>query len=212
MQRIRRRKFGEILVAEGLITREVLQDSLSRQQGSGMTVGALLLADGVITETDIVRCISSQYQLPFIRTSSYELDKGLLDAFGSDFLYRNRIVPLDRIGDCVVLAVSEIPEEDIEKAVMEKLGCDVYYYIASNTDVENTLRRYFKIGQEKMIALDEQRRAERAHSQLESTPAGPVITGVPDPTQNKLLQSLDQSWEVIFDEAENNVQSHEEQA
>src|SRR5210317_800204 len=82
MQKIRRRKFGEILVAEGLVTRDILQDALRRQHGSGLTLGEILLHDGVITEGDIVRCLSSQYQLPFIRTVNYDYETSLLNTFG----------------------------------------------------------------------------------------------------------------------------------
>lgn len=209
MQKIRRRKFGEILVAEGLISREILQDTLTRQQGSGMTVGEILLADGVITETDIVRCVCSQYQLPFIRTVNYQFDTGLTNAFGADFCYKHKMVPLDRIGECVILAVAEIPEEAVEKRLIDAVGCEVYYYVAPIGDVENTLRRHFQLGQEKMLALDEQRRSERAQVQIANAAGPRSKTGaVPDSTQNKLLQSLDASWEVIFDEAEKNVNDH----
>ncbi len=208
MQKIRRRKFGEILVAEGLITREILQDALARQQGSGMTVGEILLSDGIISESDIVRCVCSQYQLPFIRPSSYQYDHGLLATFGADLLYKHKIVPLDRIGDCVILAVGEIPEESVEKQLIDTVGCEIYYYVSPISDVEITLRKHFQLGQEKMLALDELRRSERAQSQIAKPP--PLSTGNPgvvaDPTQSKLLQSLDASWEVIFDEAEKNVQ------
>jgi len=209
MQKIRRRKFGEILVAEGLISREILQETLQRQQGSGMTVGEILLADGIITETDIVRCVCSQYQLPFIRTVNYQYDTGMTNAFGPEFCYKNRLVPLDRIGDCVILAVAEIPDEHIEKQLIDAVGCEVYYYVAPTADVENTLRKHFQLGQDKMLALDEQRRSERAQHQLgahaRSASRSHSSSGVTDSTQNKLLQSLDASWEVIFDEAEKNV-------
>ena len=222
VQKIRRRKFGEILVAEGVISRESLQQALDRQRGSGLTVGELLLQEGVITESDIVRCVCSQYQLPFIRPSSYEFEGALLNEFGADFLFKYKVVPLDRIGDCVILAVAEIPDEKVEKLLIDKCGCDIYYYVSPLTDVENTLRKHFKLGQDKMIALNEMRRSERARGQLTQPSHGPTrgasAPGVPpmgqaapakqksnDPTQSKLLESLDASWETIFDEAEQNL-------
>ncbi|MGA1489734.1 MAG: hypothetical protein ACO4B4_09955 [Planctomycetota bacterium] len=213
MQKIRRRKFGEILVAEGIISRESLRSALERQRGTGLTVGELLLQEGVIAESDIVRCICSQYQLPFIRPSAYEASSKLLDEFGADFLFKNKVVPLDRIGSCVILAVAEIPEERVERAIIDKCGCDIYYYVSPITDVENTLRIHFQLGQEKMLALNELRRSERARGQLESPPpsfgstgdhATAVVTGSargPSP----VLESLDSSWESIFDEAEQNL-------
>ena len=224
MQKIRRRKFGEILVAEGVISRETLQAVLDRQRGSGLTVGEPLLQEGVISESDIVRCVCSQYQLPFIRPSSYQHESALINEFGADFLFKYKVVPLDRIGDCVIFSVAEVPEERVEKMLIDKCGCDVYYYVSPLTDVENTLRKHFKLGQDKMIALNEMRRSERAQGQLTQRSPGPSANTTPqrpkpkaparpeapaDPSQNKLLQSLDASWETIFDEAEQNLHENE---
>ena len=229
MQKIRRRKFGEILVAEGVVSRESLQAALERQRGTGLTVGELLLQEGVISESDIVRCISSQYQLPFIRASYYEFDTNLLKEFGADFLFKYKVMPLDRIGDCVIFSVAEVPEEKVEKVLIDKCGCDVYYYVSPLSDVETCLRKFFKIGQDKMIALNELRRSERAQGQLKrpatptrqgsrapapsapapAAPAPQPAAAEPDPSQSKLLQSLDASWETIFDEAEQKLHEPE---
>ena len=226
MQKIRRRKFGEILVAEGVISRESLQAALDRQRGSGLTVGELLLQEGIISESDIVRCVCSQYQLPFIRPSNYEYESALINEFGAEYLFKYKIVPLDRIGDCVIFAVAEVPEEKVEKMLIDKCGCDVYYYVSPLSDVENTLRKHFKLGQDKMMALNELRRSERAQGQLTQASPGPSADTTPQrprpqssrapakpatdsASQSKLLQSLDASWETIFDEAEQNLHENE---
>ncbi len=219
MQKIRRRKFGEMLVAENIISRENLQAALQRQRGSGLSVGELLLQEGMITESDIVRCVCSQYQLPYIRTATYQYDVSLINKFGADFLFKTKIVPLDRIGDCVIFAVAEVPHETVERKLIDAAGCDIYYYVSSMSDVENTLRKHFKLGQEKMMALNELRRSERAQNQLTGS-AQPAVShatqrrraAISDSTvsetqssQSNLLKSFDASWESIFDEAEKNL-------
>ncbi|HIN79974.1 MAG TPA: hypothetical protein EYN00_02750 [Planctomycetes bacterium] len=109
MRKLRRRKIGEILVSEGLLTMEALQDSEIRQRKTGESLIEVLLAEGILSETDIVRCICSHYQLPYIQPSRYKFDPQLLELFEVEFLYGNRILPLGRIGDCAMVTLAEIP-------------------------------------------------------------------------------------------------------
>ncbi len=197
MQKNRRRKFGEILMSEGLITREVLQTALQRQTRSGESLGEILLAESIINESDIVRCICIQYQLPFIRPSQYHVDANLLDSFSSEFLYRNRIVPLDRIGSTAIVALGEILDSKaVEKELQEKLESKIYYYFSPVSDVEDVLRKHFSIGPEQAMAMDDERRARNRGGQ---EPAASIQV-----TENT-GSGLDSSWEAIFDEAEKNV-------
>ena len=158
MQKNRRRKFGEIMMSEGLITREVLQTALQRQTRSGESLGEILLAENIITESDIARCICIQYQLPFIRPSRYDISGVLLDVFTSDFLYQHRIVPLDKIGSTAIVALGEILESKaVEKELQDKLESKIYYYFSPVSDVEEVLRVHFSIGPEQAIAIDDER-------------------------------------------------------
>ncbi|MFQ5655003.1 MAG: hypothetical protein ACE5GW_09765 [Planctomycetota bacterium] len=196
MQKIRRRKLGEILVSQGLVNRDALQVALQKQTETGDPIGEILLKEGVITESDIVRCICSQYQIPFIRPSAYQINAELFEGFTAEFLYRHRVVPLDRIGKCVIIALGEIPPEWVEKKLVDILKGELYYYFSPITDVETTLCKHFSLSQEQIFAIDEER---RAMNRMGQEPAASVTVG------ESLFENLDSSWEAIFDEAEKNL-------
>lgn len=198
MQKIRRRKFGEILLAENLISREQLQVALDTQAQTGESVGEVLVRQGVITETDVVRCICTQYQLPFIRPTHYQIDSALLDLFDGTFLYRERIAPLEIIGNAVIIALADIPNEAVEQEVCTKIGKDPYYYFAPTSDVEQLLRAHFEFSQEKLLAIEAARRNRLRTVSGQGAPAAPH-----SPTH--ATKSLDSTWESIFDQAEKSV-------
>ena len=194
----RRRKFGAILISEGLITREQLQAALERQEETGVALGEILLNEKVITETDVVRCICIQYQLPFIRPSDYDLDPKYLNRFSGEFLYKYRMVPLDRIGSCCTMALAEIVESpEVEREIIAKMEAKPYYFFSPMTDVEKILRDHFKLSQEDMIRIDGERRVSY---QQATQPAATVTLN-----EDIFDEVEDSSWESIFDEAEKNI-------
>lgn len=197
MQKIRRRKFGEILLAENLISREQLQVSLDTQAQTGESVGEVLVRQGIITENDVVRCICTQYQLPFIRPTHYQFDSALLDLFDGAFLYRERIAPLEIIGNAVILALADIPTEAVEKEVCEKIAKEPYYYFAPSSDVEHLLREHFELDQEAVLAIETSRRNRLR--------AVPLQTAAPGTAGAHGGKSNDSGWESIFDQAENSL-------
>lgn len=207
MQKLRRKKFGEILVAEGIITREQLAQTIAVQQQTGETVGEVLLRESLITESDVVRCICTQYQLPFLRPSSYDVDDTLLHVLGSEFCFVNQILPLETIGTCVIVGLAEIPPPEVEKELQEKLEKDVFFYFCMSTEVETILKEKFALGQEQIMQLEQKRRDGRRGS-VPAAPAGAAAG--PTPSVSAAPKGAGaapggNSWESIFDEAEQNL-------
>ena len=192
MLKVSRRMFGQILVSEGIIEKEQLNEALEHQRSSGEPLGELLLAQSIISEVEIVRVLSIQYQLPFMRPGDYELDTELLHTFSGDLLYHHRMIPLDRIGDCCVFAIAEIPSEEFQMKLKQKLECDLEFFFAPLSEIERLLRDEFALTQDDMMRIDKQRRRV---SKGETS----------EPTTNEMSTTDEDSWESIFDEAEKNL-------
>ena len=199
VQKIRRRKLGEILVSEGLITPDQLTTALDQQGTTRETIGEVLLRQGIVIETDIVRAICIQYHLPFIHPTHYEITGSLLERFGPEFLYRNCLLPLDQIGSCFLIALGDIPNETVETQLEAELGEDLYYYFAPSSEIQDVLREHFTLTQEQILQLnsdrDDTRQKHPGSSKLSASSGG----------HDNLLEALDHSWEAIFDEAEQNL-------
>ena len=197
LQKIRRRRFGDILVSEGVINQEQLQAALAEQSQTGETVGEVLLRNKMLSETDIVRTICVQFQLPFISPGLYDIDTELVEQFPAQFLYESRILPLDRIGSTVIVALGEIPSEAVEKQMETQLGGELAYFFCPFSDIELFVRTHFGLTQDQVVAFEEARR------QRNRTGDSPTSDSVALP--NNLFDSLDTNWESIFDEAEGNI-------
>ena len=193
MQKIRRRRIGEMLVSEGLVTPDQLAEALERQKDSGESIGEVLLHDKLVSEADIVRTICVQYQVPYISPRLYDRQSDLADKFDADFLYKNRILPLDRVGDSVILAIGDIPTEETEEKLLAELGPSIFYYFSTSSEIKQVLIEHFSLSQDDLSRYESSRDAAMARQ---------AQAGAGD---SQLLETLDSSWESIFDEAEQNI-------
>ena len=202
VNRIRRKLFGEILVNEGLVTKEQLEEALEQQKSTGDFLGGILLELGYITESDIVKTLSVQYQLPFLRPSLYDLDRKLIAKFKPEFLHMHKVLPLDQIGTLLLLVVTDIPSEAVVEEIQETIQSNLAIYIGSIGEVDRILKEVCPLDSEGTELLRKHRKkagvamakASIDHSGSES---GEI--------KKDAIITLDTSWESIFDEAEGNV-------
>src|SRR5262245_16828933 len=158
VNKIRRKLFGEILVSDGLISKEQLDEALALQRHSGDPLGTILLELGHITESDIVRTLSVQYQLPFLRPSLYDLDRRLIQKFRPECLHLHQVLPLDQIGKLLLMVVTDIPSEDVVEEIQEAAQSNLAIYISSITEVERILKETVPLAPELEAAIKARRR------------------------------------------------------
>jgi hypothetical protein len=220
LNRIRRKKFGEILVGDGLVTKEQLQEALAIQKNSGDFLGAILLEMGHITETDIIKTLSVQYGLPFMKPSLYDLDRKLIGKFKPEFLHLHKLLPIDQIGNLLLVVVTDIPGEEVLSEIQEISGTNLAIYIASMSEVDLVLKEHAPVGEEIEDLIRRRRKGEVVTSppRMEEASDGeePDEDSAADPDEEPAKKQpvfeMDSSWESIFDQADGKVKGDEAEA
>ena len=148
---------GQVLIAEGLISGEQLREMLEEQKGTGERITDIAIARGLVTEHDIAKAMALHLQIPFIHPKACDIPDGLVANDHATFLRHNRMIPLDRIKDILVVASCG----DVAPKIIDELetygGCKVALYIAQIGEIQEVLDlKYPKenVGQEVASALD----------------------------------------------------------
>ena len=199
LNRIRKRKFGDILLAQGMTTKDQLQEALDEQKTTGEFLGEVLIRKGIINESEIAATLSIQYQLPFLRASNYEVSRDLVEKFKPEFLYRNRLLPIDRVGGFLMVCCSDIPNDRIIEEIERTLQGNVAIYVNTSSDIAMVLNQYVPISEEDKESFRTRKVVEKEVAKA-APPAEITVESESD---------LDNSWESIFDQAESNLQIDE---
>src|ERR1044071_7627369 len=70
----RTRALGEILVDDGLISIEQLDDARRESEQSGKSLGRTLIDMGLVGEAALVKALATQIGLPFMDLADFQID------------------------------------------------------------------------------------------------------------------------------------------
>jgi type IV pilus assembly protein PilB len=102
-----RDRLGEMLVKEGLITREQLAAALQEQQQSGTRLGFALVKLNLVSETDVVRMLARQFRIPAVDISKFEVDPKIAKLIPSELATKHTVLPLKRDGRTLTVAFAD---------------------------------------------------------------------------------------------------------
>ncbi len=124
-----RKRLGEILVDDGLITDEQVGQALSGMKGSGLKLGEFLIQNGIVSENAILNAIASQLNLKKYTPSDYTINQKLVKIMDVDTAVKFNAIPLSE--DKGVLTVAMVDPLDI-------IAID-YIEVMANMEVETII-------------------------------------------------------------------------
>ncbi len=139
INRLIKKRLGELLVEQGLLTNEQVQDALRLQHQSGLLFGETLVQNKLITEEKIVGVLVNQFGIPYILPSQYQISKDLLEIFEPAMMRRYQFVPMDSIGSSLVIAIAGSLTEDILHEIEGQTGCTLQLFLTKMSEINAVL-------------------------------------------------------------------------
>lgn len=140
LNRLVKKRLGEMLVEQGLLTNEQVQDALRMQHQSGLLFGETLVQNQLITEEKIVGVLVNQFGIPYILPSQYQISKDLLEIFEPVMMRRYQFVPMDSIGSVLVIAIAGSLTEDVLKEIEGQTGCTLQLFLTKMSEINLVLQ------------------------------------------------------------------------
>ncbi|MEO7712985.1 MAG: ATPase, T2SS/T4P/T4SS family [Gemmatimonadaceae bacterium] len=100
-------RLGDLLVREGLITREQLEKALQEQKQNGTRVGYNLVKLGFIAETELTKMLARQFKMPAVDLSRFEVDPRIAKLIPADLAIKHLVLPLKRDGRTLTVAMAD---------------------------------------------------------------------------------------------------------
>jgi hypothetical protein len=134
-----RKKMGEVLVDEGLVKDDQVQEALRRQRATGENFGEILVSMGFVTETDIAKTLVKQSGLPYIDASKYRINKDGVQAVPAELMWQNQLVVLDKIGKTLLVAIANVPSSEIFDKLERVSGSSIFVYVSTWGQIQMAL-------------------------------------------------------------------------
>lgn len=113
------KRLGDMLVEEGLITEQNLQDAILVQKERGGFLGKLLVELGHTTQDQVVSCLVKQCKIPHLSLQEYDIDTSVFNLVPTDMCLEYSLVPIDKLGRILTIAMVDPLNLDAIDAVRQ---------------------------------------------------------------------------------------------
>ncbi len=143
----KRKSIGEILVEQGLISQEQLEQALSKQNHIkktwelAKTLGQLLIEMGYINSQGLLTALSKQFNMPILSLKHYVPHPEFQKIIGKRYARGHKIIVLDNSPKTIKLVLAEPSIQIIEE--LKKFipfGKTAEFYLASHTEIDECFR------------------------------------------------------------------------
>jgi len=137
-------RLGDLLVREGLITREQLQEALEQQRGTGNRLGYTLVKLGLVQEIEITKMLARQYRVPAVDLSRFVVDEKIVKMVPGDVAVRHTVLPLKREGRTLTVAMADPTNVTVIDDLKFITRFDIFPVIAGEYTLREAIERYYE--------------------------------------------------------------------
>ncbi len=137
-------RIGDLLLKEGLISREQLQKALDEQRQSGTRVGYNLVKLGFIQENELTRCLARQFKMPAVDLSKFEVDPKIVKLVPADLAVKNLVLPLKRDGRTLTVAMADPTNLGVIEDLKFITRYDIFPVIAGEFTLRNVIDKQYE--------------------------------------------------------------------
>jgi type IV pilus assembly protein PilB len=142
-------RVGEILLKNGVITKEQLGKALKEQKSQvsdQKRIGSYFINLGYATEEDITRALGMQFNLPVMRLEDLRIKPEVIDLISESIARKFNIIPLFKVNEELTIAISDPTDIHILDIVSAETRCKITPVIAPYSEISKTIDRlYFKM-------------------------------------------------------------------
>jgi type IV pilus assembly protein PilB len=143
---MKRKRLGEILRDEGLISEEQLQAALEKQKREeGLRIGEALVAMGAVTAEGVAQAIWQQLQIPYVDLDHYALDPKVIELVPEKLARAYLALPIFKIGNALTVAMADPLNVIAIDDLRSKTGCEIETVISTEEKIIRCLENYYRM-------------------------------------------------------------------
>ncbi|CAV17340.1 GspE/PulE family protein [Vibrio atlanticus] len=155
-----RKRLGDLLVEEGIITEYQVEQALAAQKRTGRKLGDALIELGFLSEQQMLSFLSQQLAIPLIDISRANVDVEAVQLLPEVHARRLRALIIGRQGDTLRVAMSDPADLFAQESLLSQLGdYALEFVVAQERQLVDGFDRYYRRTKE-IASFAEQLHAE----------------------------------------------------
>lgn len=134
---------GEMLLREGVINHDQLEEALKRQKvTTEKSIGQILVDMGVITESVKMHFLQKKFGYELFRLGNKEIEPLLLSYIPKHYAQKYHVVPVGLDRGILIVAMDDPSDLSLLDNLKTTVGLSIRPVIANMTDIDEVLKQY----------------------------------------------------------------------
>jgi type IV pilus assembly protein PilB len=146
-------RLGDILIKEGLITREQLAQALAEQKASKHRLGYVLVKLGLVQELEITKLLARQYRMPAVDLSRFEVDPKLVKLIPGDLATKHVVLALKREGRTLTIAMADPTDHGLLEDLKFITRYDLFPVIAGEYTLRALIEKHYESSDQQLQSI-----------------------------------------------------------
>lgn len=138
-----RKRLGEILVNQGILTDEMLAKVLNEQKKTKLRFGQYLIREGIVKEKQIIDLLSEQLNIKKYQVQEYPLDFDIVRYIPVDVAQKNQVVPLKINGNLLEVGTADPLDIKILDYIEKLTNLEVEPVICSEMEINQLINSMY---------------------------------------------------------------------
>ena len=139
----KRKRIGDLMVSQNLITSEMLNEALEKQKSDGGKIVEVLIKLGHMDIDEFVNFLSRQPGVASIDLAHYQISQDIIGLLPKETVITHEVFPIDKMGSLLTLGmVCPLDSSAIEE-IETTTGLRVKPILCSPHDIRGAIKRYY---------------------------------------------------------------------
>jgi type IV pilus assembly protein PilB len=185
-------RLGEILLREGLVTRDQLAQALTEQKNTKHRLGYVLVKLGLVQELEITKVLARQYRMPAVDLTRFEVDPKIIRLVPAEMATKSIVLPLKREGRTLTVAMADPTDHGLLEDLKFITRFDLFPVIAGEYTLRNLIEKHYENSDQQLATLlkdmeetaedvevvEEQEDEAATQAQIDDAPVVKLINGL----------------------------------
>ena len=141
----RKLRLGDILIEQGYITQEQLDDALKKQKKSKKRLGDYLVSEGILSDSDIAKALHIQLGIEIVELRGMKIDPDVISLVNGSVLRKHNVLPIgfNKNTNELLLAMSDPLDMVAQDDISIITNCTIEPRISTSSAINAVLDKYF---------------------------------------------------------------------
>ncbi len=186
-------RLAQILVQEGLLTREQLVQAQVEQRSSKCRLPYAVVKLGLASEIEVTKLLARQYRMPAVDLQRFEVDARILKLIPPDVAQKHIVVPLKREGRTLTVALADPTDIGLLEDLKFITRYDLFPVLAGEFTLRALIEKHYGSPADQQFAdilkeleqedgdvevVDEEEEEAATQAQIDDAPVVKLVEGI----------------------------------